>query len=399
MSTSSTAQTLIERPACKALEDHFRSVRSLHRRQRFAGDPRRGVRLAAEAAGIYPDYSRNRITDETMRLLAALAGACVLCDRIDAMFRGAPLNVTEQRAALHTALSAPKSARILVDGVDVVPEVHAVLDRMAAFSDEVRRGQWRRYTGKRIRNVVNIGIGGSDLGSVITYEALRHYSQHNLRFLFVSNVDTTDVAERDRLEGPLRHRLRMRRRSRPARDYHPSTGLLPPNHYLAVAIQYLFHRRPQWSRAAVGKTIASGGVIDRVSAKLGRTLYEVPVGFKWFVEGLRTARSVSGAKNPGVSFLRLDGTVWTTDKDEIVPCLLSAEMTARTGCDPGESYRELERGLGESYYERVDAPATPRQKEILGRFSPQQVRSAVLDRQKYRSLSHTREATASQLTG
>lgn len=173
----------------------------------------------------------------------------------------------------------------------------------------------------------------------------------------------------------------------------PGTGLLPPNHYLAVAIEYLFQHRPQWSRAAaVGKTIVSSGMIDRVSAKLGRTLYEVPVGFKWFVEGLRDgALGFGGEESAGASFLRLDGTVWTTDKDGIVPCLLSAEMTARTGRDPGESYRELECALGESYYERVDAPATPRQKEILGRLSPQQVRSTELAGEKIQSvLTHAR---------
>jgi phosphoglucomutase len=159
-----------------------------------------------------------------------------------------------------------------------------------------------------------------------------------------------------------------------------SMGLLPPNHYLAVAIQYLFQHRPDWSRdAAVGKTIVSSEMIDRVSAKLGRTLYEVPVGFKWFVEGLRDgALGFGGEESAGASFLRLDGTVWTTDKDGIVPCLLAAEMTARTGRDPGESYRELERRFGESHYERVDAAATPRQKEILRTLSSQQVRSTEL---------------------
>jgi glucose-6-phosphate isomerase len=195
MSAPSPAQTLTHRPAWKALEHHCRTIRNLHLRQMFADDPRRGERLAVEAAGIYLDYSKNRVTDETMRLLVALAEACGLRDRIDAMFRGEPINVTEKRAVLHTALRAPKSERILVEGVDVVPQVHAVLDRMAAFSNQLRSSEWRGYTGKRIRNVVNIGIGGSDLGPVMAYEALRHYSQRDLTFRFVSNVDGTDFAE------------------------------------------------------------------------------------------------------------------------------------------------------------------------------------------------------------
>jgi len=167
-----------------------------------------------------------------------------------------------------------------------------------------------------------------------------------------------------------------------------STGLLPPNHYLAVAIQYLFQHRPQWSRAAaVGKTVVSSGMIDRVSAKLERTLYEVPVGFKWFVEGLRKgALGFGGEESAGASFLRLDGTVWTTDKDGIVPCLLAAEMTARTGRDPGEAYRALEREFGECLFERIDAPATSQQKEILERLSPQQVRSTELAGEKIQSV-------------
>jgi glucose-6-phosphate isomerase len=195
MSAPATAPTLTAHAAWKALEDHHRTIRSLHLRQMFADDPRRGERFAAEAAGIYLDYSKNRVLDETLRLLVALAEACGLRERIGAMFRGEPINVTERRPVLHTALRAPKSERILVDGIDVVPEVHAVLDRMAAFSDRVRSGAWRGYTGKRIRNVVNIGIGGSDLGPVMAYEALRHYSQRDLRFRFVSNVDGTDFAE------------------------------------------------------------------------------------------------------------------------------------------------------------------------------------------------------------
>ncbi|MGQ0749794.1 MAG: glucose-6-phosphate isomerase [Betaproteobacteria bacterium] len=195
MTAPSKAQTLTSRPAWKALEDHCQTIRNLHLRQLFAGDPRRGERLIAEAAGIYLDYSKNRITDETMRLLVALAETCGLRERIDAMFRGDPINATEKRAVLHTVLRAPKGERILIDGVDIVPEVHAVLERMDAFSSAVRSGQWKGYTGKRIRSVVNIGIGGSDLGPVMAYEALRHYSQRDLCFRFVSNVDGTDFAE------------------------------------------------------------------------------------------------------------------------------------------------------------------------------------------------------------
>jgi glucose-6-phosphate isomerase len=186
------------RPEWKALEAHFTQTRDLHLRQLFADDPGRGERLSAEAAGIYLDYSKNRVTDETIRLLINLAEACGLRERIDAMFRGKPINVTEKRAVLHTALRAPKTERIIVDGIDVVPEVHAVLDRMAAFARRVRNGEWRGHTGKRIRHIVNIGIGGSDLGPVMAYEALRHYSQRELTFRFISNVDGTDFAETTR---------------------------------------------------------------------------------------------------------------------------------------------------------------------------------------------------------
>jgi glucose-6-phosphate isomerase len=204
MTTSPTAQTqlLTVRPAWKALEAHYQTIRNVHLRQLFAGDPRRGERFAAEAAGIYLDYSKHRITDETIRLLVRLAVECSLRERIDAMFRGEQINVTEQRAVLHTALRAPKSERIVVDGVDVVPEVHAVLDRMAAFSRQVRSGLWLGHTGKRIRNVINIGIGGSDLGPVMAYEALRHYSLRDMTFDFVSNVDGTDFEEATRGRDP-----------------------------------------------------------------------------------------------------------------------------------------------------------------------------------------------------
>jgi len=194
-SSTGQARPLTERPTWKALARHYETVRGLHLRQLFAEDPRRGERLSAEAAGIYLDYSKNRITDETMRLLLRLADECGLRERIDAMFRGDRINATEKRAVLHTALRAPENERLFVDGVDVVPEVHAVLNRMAAFSLRVRSGEWRGHTGKRIRNVINIGIGGSDLGPVMAYEALRYYSQRDMAFRFVSNVDGTDFAE------------------------------------------------------------------------------------------------------------------------------------------------------------------------------------------------------------
>jgi len=187
--------SLTSRPAWKALAAHHGKVKNVHLRDLFAQDPNRGERLAAEACGIYLDYSKNRVTDETIALLLRLAEECGLRARIDAMFRGDKINVTENRAVLHTALRAPRSARIVVDGTNVVPLVHEVLDRMSAFSDRVRGGAWKGHTGKRIKNVVNIGIGGSDLGPVMAYEALRHYSDRSLTFRFVSNIDGTDLAE------------------------------------------------------------------------------------------------------------------------------------------------------------------------------------------------------------
>jgi glucose-6-phosphate isomerase len=189
---------LTERPAWKALTAHHKKVHDLHLRALFASDIRRGERLTAEAAGLYFDYSKNRVTDETIGLLLRLAEECGLAERIDALFSGAKINVTEQRAVLHVALRAPASERILVDGVDVVPEVHAVLDRMAAFCDEIRSGRWHGHTGRPVRNIVNIGIGGSDLGPVMAYEALRHYSRRDMSFRFVSNVDGTDFEEATR---------------------------------------------------------------------------------------------------------------------------------------------------------------------------------------------------------
>ena len=190
--------SLTGRPAWKALAEHHRTIASLHLRRLFADDPRRGERFTAEAAGLYLDYSKNRINDETIRLLVELAERCGLRERIDAMFRGDPINATEKRAVLHVALRAPGGERIVADGIDVVPEVHAVLDRMAAFADRLRSGQWRGHTGRRIRNIVNIGIGGSDLGPVMAYEALRQYSQRDLTCRFVSNVDATDLVESTR---------------------------------------------------------------------------------------------------------------------------------------------------------------------------------------------------------
>jgi glucose-6-phosphate isomerase len=189
---------LTESTAWKALEAHHADVKDTHLRELFAADPARGMRLTADAVGIYLDYSKNRLTDETRRLLVALAEERGLRERIDAMFNGQKINVTEHRAVLHVALRAPRGTRLEVDGHDVVPDVHAVLDRMAAFSDQVRTGTWLGSTGRPIRNVINIGIGGSDLGPVMAYEALRHYSRRDLTFRFVSNVDGTDFVEATR---------------------------------------------------------------------------------------------------------------------------------------------------------------------------------------------------------
>jgi len=181
--------------AWKALEEHFKKISKQHLRDLFANDPDRGTRLIAEAEGIYLDYSKHRITDETLKLLLQLAEESGLKARIDAMFSGEKINITEKRAVLHVALRAPKGEKIVVDGEDVIPAVHEVLDRMAAFSDRIRSGEWKGHTGKPIKNVINIGIGGSDLGPVMAYEALRHYSRRDMTFRFVSNVDGTDFAE------------------------------------------------------------------------------------------------------------------------------------------------------------------------------------------------------------
>jgi glucose-6-phosphate isomerase len=186
---------LTERKAWQALEAHHKNVRDLHLRKLFADDPKRGERMTAEAVGLFLDYSKNRITDETLKLLLQLAEESGLRTRIDAMFRGEKINITENRAVLHVALRAPKGASIVVDGENVVPAVHAVLDKMSDFSERVRSGAWKGHTGRRIRNIINIGIGGSDLGPVMAYEALKHYSERVMTFRFVSNVDGTDFAE------------------------------------------------------------------------------------------------------------------------------------------------------------------------------------------------------------
>src|SRR5882724_1778463 len=186
---------LTQRQAWKTLEAHHKNIREFHLRKLFADDPKRGERMTVEALGLYLDYSKNRVTDETLKLLFQLAEESGLKTRIDAMFAGEKINITEKRAVLHVALRAPKGASILVDGNNVVPEVHGVLDKMADFANRVRSGEWKGHTGKRIRNVINIGIGGSDLGPVMAYEALKAYSDRAMTFRFVSNIDGTDFAE------------------------------------------------------------------------------------------------------------------------------------------------------------------------------------------------------------
>jgi glucose-6-phosphate isomerase len=193
-----TVRPLAKRDAWKALASHCKKIKTLHLRKLFAADPGRGERMTAEAAGLFLDYSKNRVSNETLRLLFKLAEESGLRTAIDAMFRGDKINITENRAVLHAALRAPRGASIMVDGRNVVPEVHAVLDKMAGFSNRVRTGGWTGHTGKRIRNIVNIGIGGSDLGPVMAYEALRHYSERSLTFRFVSNVDGIDLVEATR---------------------------------------------------------------------------------------------------------------------------------------------------------------------------------------------------------
>lgn len=187
--------SITQTPAWQALSAHYQEIKNVHLRDLFANDVRRGERMTLQAVGLYLDYSKHRVTDETLRLLLNLANERGLRERMNAMFRGDKINITENRAVLHVALRAPRDEKIFVDGVDVVPQVHAVLDKMSAFSERVRSGEWKGYTGKRIRNVVNIGIGGSDLGPVMAYEALKHYSARDMTFRFVSNVDGTDFAE------------------------------------------------------------------------------------------------------------------------------------------------------------------------------------------------------------
>src|SRR6516162_2467466 len=193
-----TNESITQRPAWKALEAHYQKMRGLHLRKLFADDPTRGERMTAEAAGLFLDYSKNRLTDETLKLLLELAEEAGLRARIDAMSRGEKINITENRAVLHVALRAPRGATIVVDGENVVPQVHDVLNKMAGFADRVRSGEWKGHTGKRIKNVINIGIGGSDLGPVMAYEALRHYSERSMTFRFVSNVDGIDIVEATR---------------------------------------------------------------------------------------------------------------------------------------------------------------------------------------------------------
>jgi glucose-6-phosphate isomerase len=192
---SSKNKSVTEHPAWNALIDHYQDVREVTLHKLFADDPSRGDRMTIDAVGLYLDYSKNRATDETFKLLVQLADESGLRERIDAMFRGDKINITENRAVLHVALRAPRGASIVVDGQNVVPQVHAVLDKMADFSDRVRSGAWKGFTGKRIRNVINVGIGGSDLGPVMAYEALKYYSDRAMTFRFVSNVDGTDFAE------------------------------------------------------------------------------------------------------------------------------------------------------------------------------------------------------------
>jgi glucose-6-phosphate isomerase len=224
-----------DRKAWKKLQTHYKKLREIHLRSLFADDPQRGERLTAEAAGIFLDYSKNRITDETVTLLLKLAEESGLRSRIDAMFRGDKINVTEKRAVLHVALRAPLGSSIVVDGEDVVPQVHAVLDKMADFSKRVRSGEWKGHTGKRIRNVINIGIGGSDLGPVMAYEALKHYSDRSMTIRFVSNVDGTDLTEA-------------------VRDLDPSETLFIVSSKTFTTLETMTnaHSARDWSMAALG---------------------------------------------------------------------------------------------------------------------------------------------------
>src|SRR6478672_11716081 len=235
-----TTKSVTERGAWNALIAHYQNVRELHLRKLFADDAARGKRMTIEAVGLFLDYSKNRVTDETLKLLVQLADESGLRERIDAMFRGEKINITENRAVLHVALRAPKGASIVVHGENVVPQVHAVLDKMADFSNRVRSGQWKGYTGKRIRSVVNIGIGGSDLGPVMAYEALRHYSDRTLTFRFVSNVDGTDFAEA-------------------VHDLDPAETLFIVSSKTFTTLETMTNARTarEWSLAGVGGDVAS----------------------------------------------------------------------------------------------------------------------------------------------
>src|SRR5436190_9910422 len=223
------------RPAWVSLQRHYQKLKDTHLRQLFAEDRERGERLAVEAAGIYFDYSKNRITDETLGLLFQLAQESGLREHIDAMFRGDKINTSEKRAVLHVALRAPRGASILHDGQNVVPEVHAVLDKMGDFSERVRSGAWKGHTGKRIRNVINVGIGGSDLGPVMAYEALKHYAQRSMTFRFVSNVDGTDFAEA-------------------VRDLHPAETLIIASSKTFTTLETMTnaHTAREWALAKLG---------------------------------------------------------------------------------------------------------------------------------------------------
>src|SRR5262245_35215756 len=205
MKKSSGLKPLIRRPAWKALGVHQRKVGNLHLRDLFAKDAKRGERLTAEAVGLFLDYSKNRVTDQTLKLLVQLANQSGLRERIAAMFNGEKINLTENRAVLHVALRAPKDAIVIVDGRNVIPEVHAVLDKMASIATRVRSGDWKGHTGRPIRNVVNIGIGGSDLGPVMAYEALKQYSQRNLAFRFVSTLTEPISLRRHKISTLRRH--------------------------------------------------------------------------------------------------------------------------------------------------------------------------------------------------
>jgi len=253
LSEGTEVKPATDRPAWKALQAHYETIHGLHLRELFAGDAERGDRLHVEALGLYLDYSKNRITSETLQLLLQLAEESGLRTRMEAMFRGEKINITENRSVLHVALRAPRGASIVVDGVDVVPQVHAVLDKMEQLSKRIRGGDWKGHTGKLIRNVINIGIGGSDLGPVMAYEALRHYSQRDMSFRFVSNVDGTDFAEA-------------------VRDLEPAETLFIVSSKTFTTLETMTnaHTAREWSLAGLGgdeKSIAAHFVAVSTNAK------------------------------------------------------------------------------------------------------------------------------------